>query len=251
MTPLPSLMQRAGLTPVTIIKNRGSANEERIEVQAQLQNSSLAMFAIEDPLFEGDHVEMPDPRGGQMVKVVRKLVQHPMPANMARAFGGSNGYAEVTWGESAAVRQAPVRRLELEGLHPEVVRVSSALFADEQFDSAVTEAMKSLEIRVRRLAASTLSGAPLMQEAFRPKEPKLDVAVEEGRSGEDEREGFFHLFRGAMVGIRNPKAHELAHGDNPFEALEALALASMLHRRLDIAAGRLECADDSVTVLDQ
>lgn len=78
-----------------------------------------------------------------------------------------------------------------------------------------------------------------MQEAFKPQGFKLDVGVEEGRSGEDERDGFFHLFRGAMVGIRNPKAHELAHGDDPNEALETLALASLLHRRLDIAESRL------------
>ncbi|MCX0276143.1 TIGR02391 family protein [Nocardia zapadnayensis] len=67
----------------------------------------------------------------------------------------------------------------------------------------------------------------------------LDVGVEEGRSGLDEREGFFYLFRGAMVGIRNPKAHELARGDDPDEALEVLALASLLHRRLDIAEARI------------
>ena len=44
----------------------------------------------------------------------------------------------------------------------------------------------------------------------------------------------------AMVGIRNPKAHELSRGDDPDEALEALALASLLHRRLDIAEERLD-----------
>lgn len=251
MTPLPPATQRAGLTPVTIIKNRGTADEGRVEVQAQLQNSSVAMFAIEDPLFEGDHVEMPDPRGGTMVKVVQKLVQHPMPANMARAFGGSNGYAEATWGEAAPVRQAPVRRLELEGLHADVVRAASGLFADQQYESAVTEAMKSVEIRVRRLAGSPLSGAALMQEAFRPKGPRLDVAVEEGRSGDDEREGYFHLFRGAMVGIRNPKAHELARGDDPFEALKIIALASLLHRRLDIAERRLKPTEGPLTVREE
>lgn len=65
------------------------------------------------------------------------------------------------------------------------------------------------------------------------------MLVETGRSGNDEREGYFYLFRGAMVGIRNPKSHELSHGDDPDEALEMLALASLLHRRLDIAARRM------------
>lgn len=240
MTPLPDLIRRAGLTRVTIIKNRGTDDEERVEVEAQLLNSSKAYFAIEDPLHEGDHVELPDPRGGSVVKIVAELVQNPMPASMARSFGGSNGYAEARWGKAEPARQAPVRRLDLQRLHPEVVTSASALFADRQYDSAVTEAMKSVEVRVRELTGLQLSGAPLMQETFKPKEPRLDVAVESGRSGDDEREGYFYLFRGSMIGIRNPKAHELSRGDDPDEALEVLALASLLHRRLDIAVERLD-----------
>jgi uncharacterized protein (TIGR02391 family) len=162
-----------------------------------------------------------------------------MPANMAGSFGGSSGYAKVEWGNAEAPRQAPVRRLSLERLHPAVVAAASNLFADQQYDSAVTEALKSVEVRVRDLTSLTISGAALMQEAFKPKQPRLDVGVETGRSGNDEREGYFYLFRGAMVGIRNPKSHELSHGDDPDEALEVLALASLLHRRLDIAAGRM------------
>lgn len=163
-----------------------------------------------------------------------------MPANMRGGFGGSDGMTEARWGEAEPVRRAPVRRLDLQRLHPQVISAASALFADRQYDSAATEAMKSVEVRVRDLTRLSISGAALMQEAFKPKEPRLDVAVETGRSGDDEREGYFYLFRGAMVGIRNPKAHELSRGDDPDEALEVLALASLLHRRLDIAEERLD-----------
>lgn len=239
MTPLPNLMRNAGLTRVTIIKNRGTDDEQRLEVEAQLLNSDRAYFALEDPLYEGDCVEMPDPRGGEVVKIAGKVVQHPVPTSMSRSFGGSSGYAEVHWDEAEPIRQAPVRRLNLQRLHPEVINSASTLFADRQYDSAVTEAMKSVEVRVRDLTGLQLSGAILMQEAFKPKEPRLDVSVEPGRSGDDEREGYFYVFRGAMVGIRNPKAHELSRGEDPDEALEVLALASLLHRRLDIAEERL------------
>ena len=239
MAPLPPMLRNAGVTRVTIIKNRGTDDEERVGVEAVLLNSDTAYFAVEDPLFEGDHVEMPDPRGGVVVKVVAKLVQQPMPAHMAMSFGGSTGYTEVQWGHAEPARQAPVRRLSLHRLHPEVIAAASGLFADRQYDSAVTEAMKSVEVRVRELTGLDISGAPLMQEAFKPKAPRLDVAVESGRSGDDEREGYFYLFRGAMIGIRNPKAHELSRGDDPDEALEVLALASLFHRRIDIAEERL------------
>ena len=239
MTPLPELIRNAGITHVVIIKNQGTEDEERIDAEAQLLNSSKAYFALEDPLHEGDYVEMPDPRGGLVVRIAAKVIQHPMPASMASTFGGSNGYAEVHWGRAEPARQAPVRRLSLQRLHPEVITSASTLFADQQYDSAVTEAMKSVEVRVRDLTGLKISGAPLMQEAFKPKGFLLDVAVESGRSGDDEREGYFYLFRGSMIGIRNPKAHELSRGDDPDEALEVLALASILHRRLDIAEKRL------------
>lgn len=223
MTPLPDLIRNAGLTRVTIIKNYGGNDETRVEVEAQLLNSKEAYFALEDPLYEGDHVEMPDPRGGMVVKVAASVIQHPMPASMRGGFGGSNGMTEVRWGDATPVRRAPVRRLDLQRLHPQVIAAAGALFADHQYDSAVTEALKSIEVRVRGLTGIQLSGAPLMQEAFKPKGPQLDVAVEQGRSGDDEREGYFYLFRGAMIGIRNPKAHELARGEDPDEALEVLA----------------------------
>lgn len=239
MTPLPDLIRRAGLTRVLIVKNQDTENEERIEAEAQLLNSNEAYFALEDPIYEGDHVEMPDPRGGSDVKTVAEVVQHPIPESMASSFGGSSGYAKVRWGKSEPARQAPIRRLGLQRLHPKVVTAASALFADRQYDSAVTEAMKSVEVRVRDLTGLQLSGAPLMQEAFKPKDFRLDVAVESGRSGDDEREGYFYLFRGSMIGIRNPKAHELSRGEDPDEALEVLALASILHRRLDVAEEHL------------
>lgn len=188
MAPLPGLIRSAGLTRVTIIKNYGTDDEERVEVEAQLLNSKEAYFAIEDPLNEGDHVEMPDHRGGTTVKTAAKVVQHHMPANMRSGSGGSDDMTEVRWGEAEPVRRAPVRRLDLQRLHPQVISAASALFADRQYDSAVTEAMKSVEVRVRDLTRLSISGAALMQEAFKPKEPRLDVAVETGRSGDDERE---------------------------------------------------------------
>lgn len=49
----------------------------------------------------------------------------------------------------------------------------------------------------------------------------------------DEQKGFKFLFAGAATGIRNPRGHEVDIGDTPDEALDYLALASILLRRLD------------------
>jgi len=133
---------------------------------------------------------------------------------------------------------APVRRLTFQNLHPAVQAAAGALFADGHYESAVSEAFKSIEVRVRELTNSNRSGAPLMGDAFKMDGSILDVASHEGRSGEDEREGFLHMFRGAMLGIRNPGAHELFRTGDPQQALEYLGFASLLHRRIDVAAAK-------------
>jgi uncharacterized protein (TIGR02391 family) len=79
-----------------------------------------------------------------------------------------------------------------------------------------------------------------MARAFDEKNPLINVAVESGRSGEDEQRGFKFLFMGATVGIRNPKGHELVRQEDPQRALEYLAFASVLMRRLDDASSGLK-----------
>ena len=115
-------------------------------------------------------------------------------------------------------------------LHSAIQAASGDLFADGHFESSVSEAFKSVEVRVRDLTGSKKSGAALMGDAFKADGSVLDVAEHEGRSGEDEREGFMHVFRGAMIGIRNPRAHELFKPGDPQQALEYLGFASLLHR---------------------
>ncbi|WP_268876473.1 TIGR02391 family protein [Corynebacterium yudongzhengii] len=130
-------------------------------------------------------------------------------------------------------RTAPVRRLSFEGLHPAVAEASADLFADGHFSRAVNEAFKLIEVRVRDLLGSETSGTKLMDEAFGGKAPRLNIPGHEGRSGQDEQTGFHAIFRGAMLGICNPGAHELVVEQDAQEALEYVALASLLHRRLD------------------
>ena len=116
----------------------------------------------------------------------------------------------------------------------------SDLYSDNLYASAVSEAFKSIELRVRDLSAiPDKSGAQLMGEAFGTKAPRLDVSIESGRSGDDEREGFLALLRGAMIGVRNANAHEQFKPVDPQQALEYLGFASLLHRRIDVAEGKL------------
>lgn len=125
----------------------------------------------------------------------------------------------------------------LRRLHPAVFTAAAELYQDAHYFSAVLEAFKSLEDRVRRMTGSTKSGTQLMGDAFGGSPPRVDVSSVSGQSGIDEQQGFLALFRGAILAVRNPKAHEPTRPEDPEVALEFLVFASLLHRRLDGAAG--------------
>ena len=144
-------------------------------------------------------------------------------------------HINVIWGRASSPRRAPIRRLTFENLHARVQATSGDLFADGHYEAAVQEAIKSLEVRVRDITGSDKSGVGLMLDAFRATAPKIDIAKHSGRSGEDERQGFEAIFRGVMLGMRNPGAHELFAEADPQQALEYLGFVSLLHRRLDSA----------------
>lgn len=98
------------------------------------------------------------------------------------------------------------------------------------------EAFKALSSRVKEITGSELDGRDLMAQAFRPNSPLLLLASAGGsRTSENIQTGYQFLFMGAMAAIRNPHAHEPAEDLIENEALEGLAFASFLMRRLDDA----------------
>jgi len=78
-------------------------------------------------------------------------------------------------------------------------------------------------------------GRDLMARAFRGDQPPIRIAARWDRTGKAEQEGFQLLFMGAMMRIRDPKAHDDVQQGDPQRALEYLAFASLLMRRLDDA----------------
>jgi uncharacterized protein (TIGR02391 family) len=224
-----------GITRVKIVHNPGTEGEAAIEVDALIQ-AEAGYFEIDTPIYGSDIVEVPDPRGGVDRRLAREV-------NMNNAGSAELHHIEVKWGKAPAPGIAPVRRLTFDNLHQRVQEAAGDLFADGHFASAISEAFKSIEVRVKQATGIDQSGAKLMAEAFQPLNPKLNVATETGQSGKDEREGFQALFRGAIIGIRNPKAHELFKAEDPQTALEYLGFASLLHRRIDHAI--LQLPDES------
>ncbi len=86
---------------------------------------------------------------------------------------------------------------------------------------------------VKEKSALDRSGKSLMGDVFNPSSPVIKLNSLLDQTERNEQEGFMHLFMGAMLGIRNPKSHDLVDQRDPYRTFEYLAFASLLARRID------------------
>jgi uncharacterized protein (TIGR02391 family) len=118
-------------------------------------------------------------------------------------------------------------------LHPEIDRAASMLFRDGHYANAVEDACKVLDAFVKmRSGRFDRSGTELMQEVFSVKNPVLKFNGLQTDTDRSEQQGMMFLFAGAMLALRNPRAHEIIK-DDPEQALEYIAFLSMLAKALD------------------
>jgi uncharacterized protein (TIGR02391 family) len=105
-------------------------------------------------------------------------------------------------------------------LHPRLAAVSVDLFRDGHYRNAVLDASVALMNFVKEKSRRhDLDGAVLMRTVFSKNNPILAFNELQDQSELDEQEGLMHLFEGAALFLRNPRAHDLSP-DSPEEALE-------------------------------
>jgi len=120
-------------------------------------------------------------------------------------------------------------------IHPEIERAVVKLFRDGHYANAVEDACKVLDGLVKiRSGKHDLSGTELMQHVFSPKNPILKFSDLQTQSEQSEQQGMMFLYAGAMLALRNPRAHEIIE-DDPEKALEYIAFLSLLAKSLDKA----------------
>lgn len=110
-----------------------------------------------------------------------------------------------------------------------------AVYLDGHYSLAVEEAFKCVNNTVKDRSGLQADGASLMRAAFSPKTPYLRLSELRTQSQSDQQLGYMDILAGCMTGIRNPRAHEHRHRDEPGVALELLSLANHLLRMVGSA----------------
>jgi uncharacterized protein (TIGR02391 family) len=136
------------------------------------------------------------------------------------------------------IRGIPVSApfLRASRLHPLIEAEARDQFLNRKPELGVFASMRSIEVRVRRLAGygDEMIGIALMNAAFGQGGPLADPAAVKG-----EQEATRALFAGAYGVLRNPAGHRQVDYDDLSEAAEAVQTASLLMRILDRVEDRL------------
>jgi len=125
-------------------------------------------------------------------------------------------------------------------VHGDVLRFCTAEIIQKDYFHAVLEAAKSLADKIRGKTGLTSDGTQLVDEAFgigSKRYPLLAFNSLQTDTEKSEHTGLMNLMKGVFGAFRNPTAHEarIRWSMTEQDALDALTLLSMLHRRLDAA----------------
>jgi len=135
-------------------------------------------------------------------------------------------------GDAAQLVHATLRSFDL---HPRIAGVVTDLYENGHYANAVLDGAIALVNFVKEKSGRhDLDGKKLVQEVFSVNNPILVFSDLNDQTDRDEQEGMMHLFEGAVMAIRNPRAHALFDHD-PQRALEYIVLLSLLAKRLEEA----------------
>ena len=123
-------------------------------------------------------------------------------------------------------------------LHPKVIQLGKTRFDNGLFADSVSACLREINTivknHVRHAINQELDGAPLMTRAFSANNPIIEFGDMSTENGRNIQLGYMKIFEGAMIGIRNPKAHENLYPDEN-KAIHFLFLASFMFIKLQEA----------------
>jgi uncharacterized protein (TIGR02391 family) len=120
-------------------------------------------------------------------------------------------------------------------LHPLIHKQSYQFYLNKHYREAVLNSITAIFDLIRDRTGLDLDGSKLANKAFSVDNPLLVLSDTTTDSGRNDQVGFMQIFSGAYQGIRNPKAHSLAHDLDQTKAAQYLIFASLLARRVSEA----------------
>jgi len=121
--------------------------------------------------------------------------------------------------------------LPSEFLHPTLVRKVKPLYLRGDYDTAIFQAFKAIEVQVRKVGGYAKSdiGVALMRKAFHPRTGKLTNT----HSEESEKQAMSDLFAGAIGLFKNPTSHRDIDGISPEESADYIRVANCLLKMIN------------------
>jgi uncharacterized protein (TIGR02391 family) len=115
-------------------------------------------------------------------------------------------------------------------LHPVIAKACWSAFLRGDYDTAVFQAFKELEVKIRESSGSKAEeyGVQLVRKAFNPQTGVLT----DTQAPDAEKEALMHLVAGAVGSYKNPHSHRKIQL-GPEEAVEMIVLSSHLCKIID------------------
>ncbi|WET75506.1 TIGR02391 family protein [Rhizobium croatiense] len=226
--------------PEVIIAMEPEELAAKILFLLQSQQQNISPHNLENEVYNSTGSAYPQHSWDEVGQAIREafawLVAQGLLVPARGQFSGSGwmtlsrrARAFADEGDFQAYRDA--KMLDKEGLHARISAPVWQAFVRGEYDVAVFQAMKAVEVAVKEASGLTeLLGVRLMRTAFHPQTgPLADMTVDEG-----ERDARMNLFVGAIGSYKNPQSHRDVNLDNPREAIEIIMLANHLLRIIEV-----------------
>lgn len=219
-----------------------------IETALELEPEELAFFVLKHLKRMGRGInkhnytlgtssEMVDYAGGNLEEFKKRLMEAwvwleremfiaPQPGQMDWSFITQRGERVLQEEDFTAYTKEAL--LDTKTLDPTLARKVKPLFLRGDYDTAIFQAFKEVEVRVRKVGKYSNSdyGVDLMRKAFH----HTTGVLTNTKSEKAEKEAMSHLFSGAIGLFKNPVSHRDVGGISPEFTADAIRFANVLLR---------------------
>jgi len=191
-------------------------------------------YVAQAPVLAGRSTNLDE--DGATVSPGESILRYDGFGDVIEEVRGWKAEAKKTYQNRAPVNLKDELIPDLSGLlHPIVAEKALKLLQDGHLREAVLNSIMAVFHLIQERTGLTEDGEILAGKALSLRDPHLILTEVDTESGRNDQQGFMKILQGAYQGIRNPKAHRLAHDLTGPNAAQYLVFASLLARRIDEA----------------